>query len=186
DPASGVPSAEGRPDLRRRHAQPRNELDGAHQRQPRGGTLDRHRSDHLIATIAHRHGDAGDAEHVFFVVDRVADADDPGELGLEHRPVGEGALGEALQRHPLERSEEHTSELQSHLNLVCRLLLEKKKKRTAVSPMCGPRSDTRTKNRGTKAPGSIISLAPTGRVGTRTSGPWPWRAVRWEVTRTRM
>src|SRR5260370_4522591 len=29
-----------------------------------------------------------------------------------------------LARH---RSEEHTSELQSHLNLVCRLLLEKKK-----------------------------------------------------------
>src|SRR5260370_14385564 len=28
------------------------------------------------------------------------------------------------------RSEEHTSELQSHLNLVCRLLLEKKKKTT--------------------------------------------------------
>src|SRR5260370_23553653 len=28
---------------------------------------------------------------------------------------------------PLRRSEEHTSELQSHLNLVCRLLLEKKK-----------------------------------------------------------
>src|SRR5260370_10243564 len=27
------------------------------------------------------------------------------------------------------KSEEHTSELQSHLNLVCRLLLEKKKKR---------------------------------------------------------
>src|SRR5260370_35730539 len=28
-----------------------------------------------------------------------------------------------------DRSEEHTSELQSHLNLVCRLLLEKKKNR---------------------------------------------------------
>src|SRR5260370_10299157 len=28
----------------------------------------------------------------------------------------------------LDRSEEHTSELQSHLNLVCRLLLEKKKR----------------------------------------------------------
>src|SRR5260370_15589797 len=28
---------------------------------------------------------------------------------------------------PMDRSEEHTSELQSHLNLVCRLLLEKKK-----------------------------------------------------------
>src|SRR5260370_11401447 len=31
------------------------------------------------------------------------------------------------------RSEEHTSELQSHLNLVCRLLLEKKKKHTPSS-----------------------------------------------------
>src|SRR6476661_11203039 len=30
---------------------------------------------------------------------------------------------------PKDRSEEHTSELQSHLNLVCRLLLEKKKKK---------------------------------------------------------
>src|SRR5260370_8988255 len=34
------------------------------------------------------------------------------------------------------RSEEHTSELQSHLNLVCRLLLEKKKnKLSCLSPM---------------------------------------------------
>src|SRR5690242_2170197 len=30
---------------------------------------------------------------------------------------------------PIARSEEHTSELQSHVNLVCRLLLEKKKKK---------------------------------------------------------
>src|SRR5690242_20964264 len=30
--------------------------------------------------------------------------------------------------HSSQRSEEHTSELQSHVNLVCRLLLEKKKK----------------------------------------------------------
>src|SRR4051812_49957815 len=30
------------------------------------------------------------------------------------------------------RSEEHTSELQSHVNLVCRLLLEKKKKNSKV------------------------------------------------------
>src|SRR2546427_3235433 len=36
------------------------------------------------------------------------------------------------------RSEEHTSELQSQSNLVCRLLLEKKKNRTkkAVCPQC--------------------------------------------------
>src|SRR2546422_7328357 len=33
----------------------------------------------------------------------------------------------------LRRSEEHTSELQSRLHLVCRLLLEKKKKKTKVS-----------------------------------------------------
>src|SRR5260370_11711758 len=32
------------------------------------------------------------------------------------------------------RSEEHTSELQSHLNLVCRLLLEKKKHNTSAPP----------------------------------------------------
>src|SRR5690242_20805270 len=31
------------------------------------------------------------------------------------------------------RSEEHTSELQSHVNLVCRLLLEKKKKKKKCS-----------------------------------------------------
>src|SRR5687768_16629684 len=31
---------------------------------------------------------------------------------------------------PVSRSEEHTSELQSRLHLVCRLLLEKKKKKT--------------------------------------------------------
>src|SRR5260370_27745266 len=35
------------------------------------------------------------------------------------------------------RSEEHTSELQSHLNLVCRLLLEKKK--TTSTGRSGPR-----------------------------------------------
>src|SRR5260370_29545461 len=34
----------------------------------------------------------------------------------------------------VQRSEEHTSELQSHLNLVCRLLLEKKKRRPDNPP----------------------------------------------------
>src|SRR2546430_8832907 len=36
----------------------------------------------------------------------------------------------------LERSEEHTSELQSQSNIVCRLLLEKKKK-IQRNPPCG-------------------------------------------------
>src|SRR5260370_2581502 len=48
----------------------------------------------------------------------------------EHPAAGFGIdtqrLAEAL-RDRVKRSEEHTSELQSHLNLVCRLLLEKKK-----------------------------------------------------------
>src|SRR5260370_11098422 len=47
-------------------------------------------------------------------------------LSLESLAV----LGERSVVHLLRivfRSEEHTSELQSHLNLVCRLLLEKKK-----------------------------------------------------------
>src|SRR5690242_21500581 len=39
----------------------------------------------------------------------------------------EQSLAELVQRGT--RSEEHTSELQSHVNLVCRLLLEKKKKK---------------------------------------------------------
>src|SRR2546422_8544641 len=43
------------------------------------------------------------------------------------RGVGRGHVRE--RPHPeAERSEEHTSELQSRLHLVCRLLLEKKKK----------------------------------------------------------
>src|SRR5260370_31095249 len=36
-------------------------------------------------------------------------------------------------RMPPARSEEHTSELQSHLNLVCRLLLEKKKRKPQLA-----------------------------------------------------
>src|SRR5438477_9871761 len=46
---------------------------------------------------------------------------------LRKRPTGvwHPASPFRLPGHP--RSEEHTSELQSHVNLVCRLLLEKKK-----------------------------------------------------------
>src|SRR5690242_20760200 len=67
-----------------------------------------------------------------------------------HRPVGPGgsrhgrpgppadAAGVAAspdRRDPQGRSEEHTSELQSHVNLVCRLLLEKKKIKTKPEKM---------------------------------------------------
>src|SRR2546422_6854822 len=40
------------------------------------------------------------------------------------------------------RSEEHTSELQSRLHLVCRLLLEKKKKKTRQKPRISTRRHT--------------------------------------------
>src|SRR5258707_5547851 len=45
-------------------------------------------------------------------------------------------LPEILRGEAMHRSEEHTSELQSRQYLVCRLLLEKKKK-TNISPQIG-------------------------------------------------
>src|SRR2546430_11319435 len=59
---------------------------------------------------------------------------------LVHAPDGDADHGIALRRHQhaaaagedLLRSEEHTSELQSQSNLVCRLLLEKKKKQRST------------------------------------------------------
>src|SRR5688572_32568027 len=49
----------------------------------------------------------------------------------------DGASGEHGPRSIARRSEEHTSELQSQSNLVCRLLLEKKKKSSShIAPQC--------------------------------------------------
>src|SRR5690606_41338433 len=63
----------------------------------------------LGAAVPHRH--PGDVERL-----RAA-----GPARLRGRTVGTGRAADAA------RSEEHTSELQSRENLVCRLLLEKKK-----------------------------------------------------------
>src|SRR5699024_11798407 len=52
------------------------------------------------------------------------------------------ALAEHLRSHGVTRSEEHTSELQSRFDLVCRLLLEKKK----ISAVAG--STSRPRQRG--------------------------------------
>src|SRR5687768_17820788 len=48
-------------------------------------------------------------------------------MGMDRKAWKEPRIKHELQRWA-ERSEEHTSELQSRLHLVCRLLLEKKKK----------------------------------------------------------
>src|SRR5690242_21057609 len=52
---------------------------------------------------------------------------------LAFRRARIGCHGLPAQRTLVARSEEHTSELQSHVNLVCRLLLEKKKKKTQIN-----------------------------------------------------
>src|SRR2546429_6696653 len=49
--------------------------------------------------------------------------------------LGDKTRMEQLSVH-LDRSEEHTSELQSRLHLVCRLLLEKKKTDTNLAHRC--------------------------------------------------
>src|SRR6266571_8054366 len=54
-----------------------------------------------------------------------------GESSSSTRPTWRKNTVSARNARPgWSRSEEHTSELQSHVNLVCRLLLEKKKKKT--------------------------------------------------------
>src|SRR2546422_4545132 len=65
----------------------------------------------------------------------------PEELILEHDSFDESlAPGQGREDPPRDgeedqRSEEHTSELQSRLHLVCRLLLEKKKLLRAARPL---------------------------------------------------
>src|SRR3989442_2157884 len=57
--------------------------------------------------------------------------------------VGQPVLGVLYESDRLTRSEEHTSELQSRPHLVCRLLLEKKK-RTIHTERCLLQSSTLT------------------------------------------
>src|SRR5699024_10827366 len=65
---------------------------------------------------------------------------------LIHQPPGPAAgadAGEVEQVAQEERSEEHTSELQSRFDLVCRLLLEKKKTDTTHHTHCSSTSPPR-------------------------------------------
>src|SRR5260370_9673046 len=52
---------------------------------------------------------------------------------IKRRAAAAPTLFRAAKPVSPERSEEHTSELQSHLNLVCRLLLEKKKQHRTLA-----------------------------------------------------
>src|SRR3712207_7114236 len=66
---------------------------------------------------------------------RPATAELAPDRAVDRRPPAEheGRLARVLG-HAVRRSEEHTSELQSRQYLVCRLLLEKKKKKHYYSP----------------------------------------------------
>src|SRR5690242_21254063 len=59
-------------------------------------------------------------------------------FGMAEVPLGGVHRRDRADGDACVRSEEHTSELQSHVNLVCRLLLEKKKKKkiSITRPQC--------------------------------------------------
>src|SRR5256885_16769408 len=97
-------------------------------------------ADDLIATYARHAVEAGatvtilssDKDMMQLVSDGRVTMRDP----MTDRPIGEAEVREEFGVGPDKvievqalRSEEHTSELQSPCNLVCRLLLEKKKER---------------------------------------------------------
>src|SRR5260221_5469783 len=56
-------------------------------------------------------------------------------VGIKMAPIAIMHVTNLQLEFPPARSEEHTSELQSHSDLVCRLLLEKKKKRQAAGSL---------------------------------------------------
>src|SRR2546422_3979606 len=60
--------------------------------------------------------------------DEIQGAFGPHQVREPEAQTGEANQGPGTGHEPWLRSEEHTSELQSRLHLVCRLLLEKKKK----------------------------------------------------------
>src|SRR2546430_6383551 len=80
---------------------------------------------------------------VFLLQDRLKSAGGKSAAEIRHvHVVGAGVMGGDIAAWSALRSEEHTSELQSQSNLVCRLLLEKKKNRLDSRRSCKPRSRT--------------------------------------------
>src|ERR1022692_4613647 len=70
------------------------------------------------------------------------------------------------------RSEEHTSELQSPCNLVCRLLLEKKKKKNQTNPLEHKQaSDRRASRSHARTPHTTTTLLIYGHA---TLSPFLW------------
>src|SRR2546426_7775771 len=83
-----------------------------------------------------RGDDDDDKKSDFALFDGTNPATAPPDGGAECTVKGAATFYVTVTAHssgPAGRSEEHTSELQSPCNLVCRLLLEKKKKKTNES-----------------------------------------------------
>src|SRR5688572_31823556 len=76
----------------------------------------------LLFQCCHVYGDDG-----FLESPHLADSATIARLISSRRLISRAAAEAGVSAPPLNRSEEHTSELQSQSNLVCRLLLEKKK-----------------------------------------------------------
>src|SRR5260370_32313515 len=74
---------------------------------------------------------------VFFLIERLWRRELPQFFPEGDMSAVPGVIRLRVKTRLLVRSEEHTSELQSHLNLVCRLLLEKKKKKEITRKVCG-------------------------------------------------
>src|SRR5207249_5877715 len=87
--------------------------------------------DALPISLAHLRGDRPDGEGPGGgrVTDSIIDADDAFTVEWDGSHIVIHRRLPALLRGDGARSEEHTSELQSRFDLVCRLLLEKKKKK---------------------------------------------------------
>src|SRR5690242_21328422 len=84
-------------------------------------------------TTLFRSEPVGDVAEVMLHPPDLVDDDDPTfDLTRGCHQVRLELVPTALGRR--DRSEEHTSELQSHVNLVCRLLLEKKNKKLTKTP----------------------------------------------------
>src|SRR5436190_8132106 len=81
-------------------------------------------------------------------------------LHLKLIPV-DGPLGRREIAGGIHRSEEHTSELQSHSDLVCRLLLEKKKPHMAIPLFVGRRKSITKLQPALEAGRSILLDAQT-------------------------
>src|SRR2546429_4436993 len=101
----------------------------------------------------------GPSQEDYDAVIRFAEANGLTVVGTSRNRVNVDVTGSVANiEKAFHRSEEHTSELQSRLHLVCRLLLEKKKP-SSTSPTGSPGTGARSPTRSWRAWAPATSLA---------------------------